>query len=71
MINTKYNVLYNGNLAFDLGLVEIERASDDNYWEILPIERLNISNKVNEIWYKKNIFIFESVFHKNFYIIQI
>ena len=54
MINTKYNVLYNGNLAFDLGLVEIERASDDNYWEILPIERLNVSNKIKEQEDEKN-----------------
>ncbi|MBK43230.1 MAG: hypothetical protein CMC83_05100 [Flavobacteriaceae bacterium] len=54
MVNTKYNVLYNGNLVFDLGLVEIERANDDNYWGILPIERLNISNKIKEQEDEKN-----------------
>ena len=54
MVNTKYNVLYNGNLALDLGLVEIERSRNDNYWEILPIERLNVSNKIKEQEDEKN-----------------
>ena len=42
-LNTKYNILYNGNLAFDAGLKDIEDDYKDNYWKILPIERLSIS----------------------------
>ena len=42
-LNTKYNILYNGNLAFDAGLKDIEDNYKDNYWKILPIERLSIS----------------------------
>ena len=45
-LNTKYNILYNGNLAFDAGLKEIEDAYRDNYWATLPIERLNISEEL-------------------------
>ena len=42
-LNPKYNILYNGNLAFDAGLKDIEDNYKDNYWKILPIERLSIS----------------------------
>ena len=42
-LNTKYNILYNGNLALDAGLKDIEDDYKDNYWTILPIERLSIS----------------------------
>jgi len=34
---TKYNVLYNGNLALEAGLQELS-LMPDNFWEILPIE---------------------------------
>jgi TolA-binding protein len=44
-LNTKYNILYNGNLALDAGLKEIEESYKDNYWKILPVERLSISEK--------------------------
>ena len=42
-LNTKYNILYNGNLALDAGLKDIEDGYKDNYWAILPVERLSIS----------------------------
>lgn len=38
-VTTEYNVLYNGNLALDAGLEELKVTYQDNYWEILPIER--------------------------------
>ena len=44
-LNTKYNVLYNGNLALKAGLKEIEESYKDNYWKILPVERLSISDE--------------------------
>lgn len=43
-LNTKYNVLYNGNLALENGLNSIESSYKDNFWETLPVERLNISD---------------------------
>ena len=42
-LNTKYNILYNGNLALDAGLKDIEDSYQDNYWAILPVERLSFS----------------------------
>lgn len=41
-ISTKYNVLYNGNMALDAGLVQLNSNYEDNFWEILPIEPLKI-----------------------------
>ena len=39
-VNTQYNVLYNGNLALDAGLLEVAGTYQDNFWEVLPIERM-------------------------------
>ncbi|MGB3590208.1 MAG: hypothetical protein WBA16_00850 [Nonlabens sp.] len=39
-VGTEYNVLYNGYLALDAGLQELEQTYQDNYWEVLPVERL-------------------------------
>ena len=45
-LNTKYNVLYNGNVAFEEGRSQINSSYRDNYWEILPVERLQVSGEV-------------------------
>lgn len=39
-LSTEYNVLYNGNLALDSGLENLKTTFKDNFWEILPIERM-------------------------------
>ena len=39
-VTTEYNVLYNGNIALDKGLVDLKATYKDNFWEILPIERM-------------------------------
>ena len=39
-LNTKYNTLYNGEIAFEQGREELNTGYKDDYWEILPIERL-------------------------------
>ena len=41
----KYNVLYNGNLAFDKAKKEIDDAYEDDFSKILPIEPLKIKEK--------------------------
>jgi tetratricopeptide (TPR) repeat protein len=41
-INTKYNVLYNGNEALRIGLQQLNSNYKDNYWERLPIEPLKV-----------------------------
>ncbi len=45
-LNTKFNVLYNGNIAFEEGRDELNASYQDNYWEVLPIERLAIREEV-------------------------
>lgn len=37
-VTTKYNILYNGNLAFQDGLNEINQKHKDNFWEQLQLE---------------------------------
>jgi len=39
-LNTDSNVLFNGNVALDAGLADIVLNYGDNYWETLPIERM-------------------------------
>lgn len=45
-VNTKYNVLFNGNIALESGKNDVITAYKDNYWEILPVERLQISDAI-------------------------
>ncbi len=50
-LNTKYNVLYNGGVAFDKGLATINSQYVDNFWEVLSVERqqpLSIDKKDGE-----------------------
>ena len=53
-MTTEYNILYDGNLAFQKGLDEINNKYEDNYWEILPIEPLTVEEgKIDVPVYKK------------------
>ncbi len=45
-LNTKYNTLYNGNLAFEEGREALNNTYRDNYWEILPVERLEVTEEI-------------------------
>lgn len=45
-IVTKYNVLFNGEEAFDLGLAELQKQYQDNFSEILPVEPIKMSGKI-------------------------
>ncbi|WKK66576.1 tetratricopeptide repeat protein [Lutimonas zeaxanthinifaciens] len=45
-MSTKYNVLFNGNIAFDEAKAELDRSYEDNFWERLPIEPLKIDEKL-------------------------
>mgnify|MGYP005990140735 CR=1 FL=1 len=45
---TKYNILYNGNIAFQEGLVEVLEKHKDDYREILPLEPITFDeNKIS------------------------
>jgi hypothetical protein len=39
---TKYNVLYNSNLSYQSGKNALIESFNDNYWEILPVERMEV-----------------------------
>ena len=41
-VNTEYNTLYNGDLALESGINELKSGYSDNFWELLPVERMQI-----------------------------
>jgi len=41
-VTAEFNILYNGNVAFDNGKEQLSRTYKDNFWEILPIERIEL-----------------------------
>ncbi len=45
-VTAEYNTLYNGYLALEEGRKTVNESYDDNYWEILPIERMQISEEI-------------------------
>ena len=45
-VTAEYNTLYNGNLALDLGIEALNETYLDNYWQILPVERMEIRDEV-------------------------
>lgn len=45
-VTAEYNTLYNGNLALQLGIDELQQTYIDNYWDILPVERMHVNDAV-------------------------
>ncbi|MFP4844612.1 tetratricopeptide repeat protein [Winogradskyella sp. PE311] len=45
-LGTKYNILYNGNIALERGKLGVNDEFTENFWELLPIERMKISEDV-------------------------
>lgn len=41
-LTSKYNILFHGNEAYDEALLNLKEGYFDDYWEILPIERIEI-----------------------------
>lgn len=44
-VTTEYNVLYNGNIALEKGLESLNTTYQDNFWDILPVERVSVSEE--------------------------
>ena len=44
-LNTKYNVLFNGKEAFEVGKAILEQAHDDNFFEFLDVEPIAINGE--------------------------
>lgn len=45
-LGTKYNILFNGNIALEKGKDGINNEFTENFWELLPVERMVINNQV-------------------------
>ena len=41
-LSARDNILYNGGLALDKGIIEVKTQYKDNFWERLPIERMQV-----------------------------
>lgn len=44
-LSTRDNILYNGGLALDKGIVELKTQYKDNFWKILPVERMTVKDQ--------------------------
>ncbi|MDC7996769.1 tetratricopeptide repeat protein [Gilvibacter sediminis] len=53
-VAAEYNKLYNGQVAFDEGRKSLADTYRDNYWEILPVERMEILEDVSLPGQSKN-----------------
>ena len=45
-MSTKFNVIYNGQIAFDEAKKQLDDSYEDNFWERLPIEPLKIEETI-------------------------
>ena len=44
-LGAKDNILYNGGVALDKGVSDVKSQYHDNFWEILPVERMQIKKE--------------------------
>ncbi|GAL65271.1 hypothetical protein [Jejuia pallidilutea] len=45
-VTAEYNALYNGYIALEQGRTSLNASYEDDYWEVLPIERMQIDEDV-------------------------
>jgi tetratricopeptide (TPR) repeat protein len=45
-LSTKYNILYNGGIGLDKGVASIEGNDKDNFWKLLPIEKMRFNDEL-------------------------
>lgn len=41
-LNSQYNTLYNGDVALQSGINELKTGYKDDFWQILPVERMQL-----------------------------
>jgi tetratricopeptide (TPR) repeat protein len=44
-LNTKYNVMYNGDIALEKGIEDLKNQYNDDFWNLLPVERMVVSKQ--------------------------
>ncbi|WP_343696186.1 tetratricopeptide repeat protein [Flavobacterium sp.] len=47
-LSTKYNILYNGGIGLEKGLLSIQANNQDNFWKLLPIEKMQFDENFSE-----------------------
>lgn len=45
-VTTEYNTLYNGQLALEAGKEELRLSYEENFWDVLPVERMAIDDQI-------------------------
>lgn len=45
-ITSEYNTLYNGHIALDAGTEQIAATYRENFWQLLPVERMQVAEEV-------------------------
>ena len=53
-LSTKYNILYNGGIGLEKGLLAVQRNNQDNFWMMLPIEKMQFDENFSEGGKTKN-----------------
>ena len=53
-LSTEYNILYNGGIALEKGVTDLKSQYKDNFWEVLPVERMQVSEDQFSNETKKN-----------------
>ena len=53
-LSAKDNTLYNGYISLEEGRLDLNESYQDNYWDILPIERMQIEDEVTLPGQNKN-----------------
>ncbi len=45
-VTAEYNTLYNGNVALEQGKKQIDQGYNENFWDILPVEKMQVSQEI-------------------------
>lgn len=53
-LSTEYNILYNGQIAYDKGFAGIKANSSDDFWKRLPIEKMQLNENPSDTVKTKN-----------------
>lgn len=53
-LSTKYNILYNGQVGLDKGVEAVNANSDDDFWQLLPVEKMQIVEDFTSTTKSKN-----------------
>ena len=53
-LSTKYNILYNGQVGLDKGVLAVNANNDDDFWQLLPVEKMQIVEDFTSTTKSKN-----------------